>query len=627
MSGNTMRPSPQTRRLYLVWGLLVPVLAWGQSLGLTTPAVTGQFAPLPAPRPAPPPPPASSPAPSPVAPLLAADTPSAASLTLPAAPAKPPEALGCRPVSEKALAADLSAATAQAQKRPLAEQIALTSEAVALWTQAVAQCEGRPQERAQRNLQDNLRMKAQLTEQSGSGPQCEKAQRDAGALQDLARQSLSERRFAESAVLFRKAEDAWDDASELCTGSLQEVADKRREQSALDGHNAEFCAPVFERAREHTQKLRSMPASVSREDKQEQSLIAETLWRDAMAQCKGAGVDIARTNAQALARERGTPWAARIAPAEAPAPANARRTATMAAASGAVASVTPAKPTPPPAAGGSALDAIASSLGTLGSKAAGLVAAPAVTASAAAPTPLPGAPEVQPPEFVAGTTRFNGKFVRDAGTNTFSGSGKVTWPNGEVFDGNLVKGQRQGKGVFVWASGQRYEGDWVQDTPSGQGIFQFANGNRYEGDVVAGAPQGKGRMQYASGDDYRGQLRAGVPEGHGNYTWKNGQRFEGDWKSERPNGQGTLTFANGNLFEGSVVNGVPHGQGKLVFATGEVYSGAVAQGEPEGQGSFVWPNGDQYVGQWKAGKKHGQGVFTWKSGERWEGVYENDVQK
>lgn len=624
-------------------------------MGLVAPAVTGQFSPLPPPverKPAVIIPPLSptlpggaatttNSTPQPTAQLAepAAPVPGAAALptapTVPAASAPPLQ--GCRPLSDRALAVDLNAVTAQSQKRPLAEQIALYSEAVALWTQAVAQCEGRPKERAQRNLADNLRVKDQLSEQLGSGPKCENAQRDAGALQDLARQALSDRRFAESAVLFRKAEDAWDDASELCTGTQQEVADKRREQSAVDGHNAEFCAPVFERARDQTQKLRGLPPSVAREEKQEQSLIAETLWRDATSQCKGAGVDIARTNAQALARERGTPWVARALPVAAPAPAISTRRATVA--TGAVGPSANANSSAPlasqskagatsDAANSSPLTSLTSGLSALGAKVASLSGTPANAPNdAPAATAKPGQPEAQPPEFSAGATRFSGKFVRDADSNTFTGTGKITWPNGDVYDGSLVKGQRQGKGLFIWANGQRFEGDWVQDTPSGKGKMHFANGNRYEGDVVAGIPQGMGRMQYASGDDYSGRFNAGVPDGRGTYTWKNGQTFDGEWKAERPNGQGVLKFANGNVFEGTVVNGVPHGHGKLSFATGERYTGAVVQGEPEGQGSFSWPNGDQYVGQWKAGKKHGQGVFTWKSGERWEGVYENDVQK
>ena len=610
---------------------LYPIVSHAQ----LSPAVTGKFESLPTPAK-----PAAAPPELPKTEDLAPSAPPA----IPApyvAPESTPE--GCRSVSDRAMAVDLKAATAQAQKQSLSTQMALYSEGVALWTKAVAVCDGRAKDRAQRNLNDSLRVKAQLNEQQDAGPKCEGAQNDATTLQDLARQSLTDRRFAEATVLFRKAEDAWDNASELCTGSQQELAEKRRDQSAVDGHNAEFCAPAYERAREQTQKVRNLPTTLAREEKQEQSLIAETLWRDAMTQCKGTVVDAARNQAQALARERGTPWVARNLPP----PVAASTSKKLAPSTGtagpgsvvAAAAIGTGKATTSKVPSGSgALASLTSTLSSLGASVASLANAPVASASASASasaaaggvpaTPFKtGVAQTQPPEFVSGTTQFSGKFVRDADGTSFSGTGKITWANGDVYDGTLVQGQRQGKGLFIWANGQRYEGDWVQDTPSGKGKLQFANGNRFEGDVVAGISQGIGRMQYASGDDYNGRFNAGVPDGRGYYTWKNGQTFDGEWKAERPNGQGILKFANGNVFEGSVVNGVPNGQGKLTFVTGELYTGSVVQGEPEGQGSFNWPNGDQYVGLWKAGKKHGQGVFAWKSGERWEGVYENDVQQ
>ena len=127
-------------------------------------------------------------------------------------------------------------------------------------------------------------------------------------MQDIARQALSDRRWTQASVLFRKAENMWELAADRCVGTQQELANRRREQSEIDGENAEHCAPLFEKARESTQKLRATSAGLSREDKHDASQLAETLWRDAVGQCKGASVqDIARNNAQALARERGTP--------------------------------------------------------------------------------------------------------------------------------------------------------------------------------------------------------------------------------------------------------------------------------------------------------------------------------
>ena len=535
---------------------------------------------------------------------LAADVPAEP----PALAAEPVVLESCRALSDKAMASDLKALTAQSQKMEGPALLPLYEASAAWWTQAVERCEGRAKERALRNLAESQKASATLKEQLGDGPECTAAHKDAATLQDLARAALSERRWSDAATLFHKSEDMWDLAGERCSGSQKEVALKRQEQSEIDGFNAEFCAPKFDRAREQTQKLRASAAGMTREDKQDGLMLAETLWREALAQCKGvAAQDSARNNAQALARERGTPWVARSAPAQVAVPPAKPAATALAAASKApaasatqvaasnVAAATASTASGSSAAAGAAPSATSSALGSvLGSA----FAAVSASVQLAQPKPQP-----QPEEFAVGDMRFKGQFVRDADTPTYSGTGKLSWANGDVFDGTLQNGKRHGKGLFVWASGHRYQGDWVNDVASGTAKVDFVNGNHYEGAVDNGVPQDTGSMLYASGDRYVGRFSAGEPEGTGSYVWKNGQKFEGDWKRGKPNGQGKLTFANGDRYEGSVQDGVP-----------------------SQSGTFSWSNGDRYSGEWKAGAKHGQGTFTWASGDRWEGLYEADVQ-
>ena len=492
---------------------------------------------------------------------------------------------GCRPLTEKAMANDMKAVHAQSQSADLAEQLKLFEEAVVLWSKTSTQCEGRAKERAQRNLTDNQKVRDGIKEQLGSGTQCLTAQKDAANLQDLARKALADRRYSQSSTLFRKASDNWDVASELCTGDAQKVAETRREQSEVDSHNAENCAPLFEKAREQTLKFRATAGGLIREEKQDASQVVETLWRDAASRCKGDVVATATGNAQAIARDRGTPWVARIVPAAQP--------------------VTP--------------KVVASVVRAVATEA---VARPVITAGStlmqAAPTPTPAlpassssqsvvvqaAPIPQVKEFVVDGTRYFGKFVIDTSGLTYSGTGKITWANGNVFEGTLINGKRNGVGQSVWANGQRYNGDWLDDLQTGKASVQFPDGNQYEGGVVDGRSHGQGRMLYASGDSYSGQFNAGVKEGRGIYIWKSGQQFDGEWKNQ-----------------------TPAGMGRMEFASGAIYEGQFSDGKPNGKGIYKWPGGDQYTGEWRTGKKHGQGSFTWKSGDRWDGIYENDEQK
>lgn len=541
-----------------------------------------------------------------------ADTASAPGAAASAAPPPP----SCSALTSRAMSADLRAATAQSQSKELETLAPLFDEAVTQWTAATMGCDGRARERAERNLTDNKKQRAGIAERQAAGSQCEMSHKDGGALQDLARAAFGERRWADAALLYAKAETMWDLAAEHCTGTQKEIATKRREQSEIDGHNAEFCAPGFDQARDTTQKFRNGSAGLSLADRQQQSQIAETLWRETARQCRGGAMELAGNNAQALARERGTPWVATAAPG-APPP--------MAAA--------PPRPAGTAAATASTAGKVA--VGVAGAAAATVAAAPSVTSvikpklpiAAATPTPPP-APDVARTavnelDVRSGDTRYKGQFVREEG-QVVSGTGRVEWANGDVYEGPLIRNVRNGRGDFTWASGQRYIGDWINDKATGKGNLRFANGNQYDGAILDGQPQGEGQMVYASGDQYKGQMLQGVPHGKGIYIWLNGQRYEGDWVNDKPQGQGVLRFANGNRYEGPLQAGLPHGKGRMSFTSGDQYDGQFDQGIANGVGTYVWKSGDRFEGAWRAGKKHGQGNFIWASGDRWQGEFKDD---
>ena len=515
------------------------------------------------------------------------------------------------------MAADLKAVTAQSQNKALEQLVQLFDAAIGIWTQAAERCEGHGRERAQRNLADDAKQRMALAERLASGSQCELSHRDADSLQEMGRRAFGERQWSEAASLYRKAETLWDLAAEQCTGSQQEVATKRREQAAIDGHNAEFCAPWFERAREQTQKFRAAAAGLAPADRQQQLQIGETLWREATTQCKGNAAELARNNAQALARERGTPWVAAALPSEAVA---AKPVAPkLAAQSGTRPDAHPTSANAAPKLAVLPAGAVAPAAGAT----VGLLAD--VGAVARAPVAAELAPTPKEMDERTGDTRYKGQFVRQEG-QVVTGTGRVEWSNGDVYIGPLIRNQRQGKGEFIWANGQRYKGDWVNDRPTGQGVMTFANGNQFEGQIVDGQPEGQGQMTYASGDQYKGMMRQGLPHGRGLYIWINGQRFDGDWVDNNPQGRGVLRFANGNLYEGQVQAGKPQGQGRLQLISGDVYEGGFEQGQLHGQGKYRWKSGDRYEGAWQRGKKQGEGTLFWTNGDSWEGRFQDDAR-
>lgn len=571
---------------------------------------------------------------TPIAPVIATAAPSPAA-AVPAADTAPSAAQvpSCTELSDQAMAADLRATTAQAQRQDAMQQARLLDAAIGLWTQAASRCEGRPQERARRNLSDSQRSRQALEGQLAASPACASSQKDAGTLQEMAQQAVRERRWLDAAVGYRKAETLWDVAAERCSGEAQKLALQRRDQTATDAHNAEHCAPVFERARDQSQQLRRLGGERSSPERLTHSQAAETLWREAMQQCRGAAQDLARSNADNLARERGTPWVITAVPGS---PATAAATTTPAAipaptrapeAPATVSAAAPAPSLPVPAAALAAPTAVAPAVAAptgLFQSLANSLSAPRAAAVNPAPVAAPAAAAPQDMDLQAGDTRFVGRFAREG--NALSGRGQILWANGNRYEGDLVQGRKHGEGSFAWASGQRYSGQWADDQPRGKGQMRFANGDDYEGEVADGLPQGQGRMRYASGDVYEGRFAQGKPDGQGVYRWANGQSYEGPWQGEQPHGHGTLRFANGNVYEGPLVRGTPEGQGRLTYAGGDRYEGQLRQGQPDGQGSYRWTNGDQYTGQWQQGRKHGQGRMQWANGDAWDGRFENDGQ-
>jgi hypothetical protein len=87
---------------------------------------------------------------------------------------------------------------------------------------------------------------------------------------------------------------------------------------------------------------------------------------------------------------------------------------------------------------------------------------------------------------------------------TRTGKGKLKWPNGDVYEGDFVNGDRTGKGKYTWSNGDVYEGDFVKGDRTGKGNFTYTDGDVYEGDYVNGDQTGKGKYTFTSGDVYEG---------------------------------------------------------------------------------------------------------------------------
>lgn len=462
----------------------------------------------------------------------------------------------CLPRLDKALDLDLRAAAARNERGDPAEVERLLGEAETVWRDAVSLCQSPYREKAEKSLAATVRQRAANAELLSSGPACDAAWKSAGALVDYARGAWKEKRWEDAAMLYGKAAMAWEGAVDKCSGNRQQQAQRKAEQTHVDAHNAEYCAPLWDAATELAQRLKTNGAGMSAPERDQLSIRAEVGWRDATTACRGAPQTLARTNADALARERGAPL-----PAQAMAQYGSKSMPTaLASASSPPASVGGGNPV-------AAAAAAAAAALPVGGTAAPLRTAVQPTAQIrptvdSGPASAPAADGV----VVAGDTTYRGAFSIVSASGEVSGTGTVEWANGERFSGTLVKGRRQGKGRFSWVSGQWYEGDWVDDRADGYGIIQFPGGNRYEGAVRDGEPSGRGTLVFASGDRYSGEFSRGLFHGQGAYAWKNGNRYEGAWVLGKKHGQGRFFWASGEGWEGEFRDDLKTDVGKDITA-------------------------------------------------------------
>merc|ERR1740124_1882960 len=79
-----------------------------------------------------------------------------------------------------------------------------------------------------------------------------------------------------------------------------------------------------------------------------------------------------------------------------------------------------------------------------------------------------------------------GRIIRSMGRESIrmlvvDGTGKYSWADGGVYEGDWKDGKMHGKGKYSYANGGVYEGDWKDGKMHGKGKYSFANGDVYEG--------------------------------------------------------------------------------------------------------------------------------------------------
>jgi hypothetical protein len=100
------------------------------------------------------------------------------------------------------------------------------------------------------------------------------------------------------------------------------------------------------------------------------------------------------------------------------------------------------------------------------------------------------------------------------------GCGKVTFPDGDIYEGQFKDGEIHGQGKLTRVCGEVQEGQFEKGVLHGMGKVILSNGDVYEGQFENGEACGQGKMTYANGDVYEGQFEKGVLRGHGKWDFR-----------------------------------------------------------------------------------------------------------
>ena len=169
----------------------------------------------------------------------------------------------------------------------------------------------------------------------------------------------------------------------------------------------------------------------------------------------------------------------------------------------------------------------------------------------------------------------------------FTGWGRKSMRNGDVFEGKFVNGELNGKGIFKSKDHNVYVGDFEHSKRNGKGELTTDNFH-YVGEFKNDELNGNGIIDFSNeGHRYEGQFENNKINGKGIYKYKNGDVYEGEMKNGEMDGYGKFTYADGRIYEGEYKNGIKQGRGKLVYPTNKMYEGIFKDGVPDGEGFYT----------------------------------------
>ena len=155
-------------------------------------------------------------------------------------------------------------------------------------------------------------------------------------------------------------------------------------------------------------------------------------------------------------------------------------------------------------------------------------------------------------------------------SNMFSiignGIGKMVSEIG-VYEGEFKNYKLNGYGVYTRSNGKIFEGKFV-DNQIPKGKLTFPNGCIYVGDINGTKMEGKGILTFVNGDTYDGYFLNNKFHGKAKVTfYSRNYVFIGNYKLGKRDGKAKILYENGDEFNGVYKNDIRI-SGKYTFIDG-----------------------------------------------------------
>ncbi|TGL22094.1 hypothetical protein EHQ42_04400 [Leptospira levettii] len=184
-------------------------------------------------------------------------------------------------------------------------------------------------------------------------------------------------------------------------------------------------------------------------------------------------------------------------------------------------------------------------------------------------------------------------------------TGLVLFLVGAIFYSNRKYRENQFSDTIVCLSG---------DCASGFGKIQYPSGEIYSGQLSNKIPNGKGKMEFKDKAIYEGDWEMGQIEGYGIYTYPDQNIFSGKFRKNKREGFGKFTIGRYSI-QGKWVKDFLEGEALLGYE-GKKWSGFYQKGKLiSGYGILFYPEGKRYIGQAQSGKRNGIGHLENGKGE------------